>query len=429
MTEPSVDRLALLYRVSQTFNSTLDLDEVLNRVMDEVIAATRAERGFLMLRDASGQLAARAARGMDQRTVEDPGFQVSRGVVELVAREGRPQLTSDAQADAWLNIRESVVMLGLRSILCVPLQHKGATLGVIYVDNRLQAGIFKPDDLELLTAIASSAAAAIENARLYQVAVEKGRIERELQVAREVQAGLLPRNTPRLPGWEFAAHWQPAREVAGDFYDFIPVNLARADLPAPGIAQMGIVIADVTDKGMPAALFMALSRSIVRASVAQAPSPADGIECANRLICADATNGMFVTLFYAQIDPVTAEFTYVNAGHNPPLLYRAASGELVELARTGMVLGIGESVSFGQRTERLSAGDFVLLYTDGVTDAVDAQSREFGVDRLRRVTLDYRHASAEELLAALERAVGEFTGAAAPFDDITIVIVKRLSMR
>src|SRR3990172_516506 len=204
MTEPSVDRLALLYRVSQTFNSTLDLDEVLNRVMDEVIAATRAERGFLMLRDASGQLAARAARGMDQRTVEDPRFQVSRGVVELVAREGRPQLTSDAQADARLTIRESVGMLGLRSILCVPLQHKGATLGVIYVDNRLQAGIFRPDDLELLTAIASSAAAAIENARLYQVAVEKGRLERELQVAREVQAGLLPRDTPRLPGWEFA---------------------------------------------------------------------------------------------------------------------------------------------------------------------------------------------------------------------------------
>ena len=423
MIEPSVDRLALLYRVSQTFNSTLDLDQVLNRVMDEVIAATRAERGFLMLRDAGGQLLARAARGMDQRTIEDPKFQVSRGVVDAVARDGRPQLTSDAQADARLNIRESVVMLGLRSILCIPLQLKGTTLGVIYVDNRLQAGIFTRDDLELLTAIASSAAAAIENARLYQVAVDKGRLERELQVAREVQAGLLPRYTPRLPGWEFAAHWQPAREVAGDFYDFIPLDLAGASESAPGL---GIVIADVTDKGMPAALFMALSRSIVRASMAQASSPADGISHANRLICADASNGMFVTLYYAQIDPAAAEMTYVNAGHNPPLMYRAATGELIALQRTGMVLGIAESAGFGQRTERLSAGDFVLLYTDGVTDAMDAQGREFGMDRLRQVALEQRGAPAGEMLAALERAVGEFTGGVAPFDDITIVIIRRL---
>jgi len=425
MTETSVDRLALLYRVSQAFSSSLDLDEVLNRVMDEVIAATRAERGFLMLRDANDQLAARAARGLDQRTIEDSAFQVSRGVVDAVVRDGVPQLTSDAQADARLNIRLSVVKLGLRSILCVPLQIKGATLGVIYVDSRLQAGIFMPGDLDLLTAIASSAAAAIENARLYQVAVEKGRMERELQVAREVQAGLLPRETPQVPGWEFAAHWKPAREVAGDFYDFIPVSLAkvRAALPAPGL---GIVIADVTDKGMAAALFMALVRSIVRASMAQADSVTDGITHANRLICADSTNGMFVTLFYAQIDPDADALTCVNAGHNPPLLYRAATRELIELKRTGMALGILETAPFTQRAERLSAGDFVLLYTDGVTDALNASGQAFGVERLRQVILDHGDASATDVLSALDQAVAEFTGATTPFDDITVVVVRRV---
>jgi sigma-B regulation protein RsbU (phosphoserine phosphatase) len=426
MAEPSVDRLALLYRVSQTFNSTLDLDEVLNRVMDEVIAATSAERGFLMLRDADGNLVSRAARGLDQRTIEDPTFQVSRGVVEHVAREGLPQLTSDAQSDQRLSTRESVVLLGLRSILCVPLQLKGNTLGVIYVDNRLQAGLFRPGDLELLTAIASSAAAAIENARLYQVAVEKGRIERELQVARGVQAGLLPRTTPSLPGWEFAAHWQPAREVAGDFYDFIPVNLVKGPQAAPGPEQLGIVIADVTDKGMPAALFMALSRSIVRASMSQADSPADGIVHANRLICADSAGGMFVTLFYAQVDASTAELTYVNAGHNPPLLYRTESGELTELTRTGMALGIEAAVGYEQRSVSLQAGDAVLLYTDGVTDALDADGHEFGVDRLKQVLVSQRGATAGVVVAALEKAVGDFTGATAPFDDITIVVIRRL---
>lgn len=407
------DRLAFLYRISGTFNSSLDLDQVLDSVMDEVIAATRAERGFLVLREADGRLVFRAARGLDQRTIEDPAFQVSRGVVERVAREGQPQLTSDAQSDAWLSARQSVVILGLRSILCVPLQIKGNMIGVIYVDSRLQVGLFTPADLELLTAIAATAAAAIENAHLYQVAVEKGRMERELQVAREVQASLLPRQTPLVPGWEFAAFWQPAREVAGDFYDFIPGE------------RLGLVIADVSDKGMPSALFMAVSRSIVRASMAQRLSPADGIAQANRLICSDATNSMFVTLFYAQLDAATGELVYVNAGHNPPLLLRAESGELIELTRTGMALGIDDAAQYSQRSVRLNAGDFVLLYTDGVTDALDTHGQEFGLDRLRRAILDHRSASAAELAAALDQAVTDFS-ASAHFDDITVVVAKAL---
>ena len=421
--QPSGDRLALLYRLSQTFNSSLDLDEVLNRVMDEVIAVTRAERGFVMLHEVDGRLVFRAARGMDQNTIDDPQFQVSRSVVERVAREGQPVLTSDAQSDDRFSMRQSVMILGLRSILCVPLRIKDQVSGVVYVDNRLQAGIFTQADLELLTSIASSAAIAIENARLYQVAVEKGRMERELQMAREVQASLLPHETPQVPGWEFAARWQPAREVAGDYYDFIPVdfNLTKGSEPAPGL---GIVIADVSDKGMPAALFMALTRSIVRASVGHAPSPADGIAHANRLICADSAGGMFVTLFYALLNPEAGEITYVNAGHNPPLLYRAEQDRLVELTRTGMALGVVADSSFEQRTVHLDPGDFVLLYTDGVTDATDAHLQDFGMERLRRVILDQQHAPATDVVAALEQAIGDFTGSTAPFDDIATVVIR-----
>jgi sigma-B regulation protein RsbU (phosphoserine phosphatase) len=412
---PSTDRLALLYRVSQAFNSSLDLDEVLNRVMDEVIAATRAERGFLMLRDEGGALAFRAARGLDHQTIDAPEFQISRGLVERVAQEGRPVLTSDAQADARFNLRQSVLALGLRSILCVPLRLKGRPIGVVYVDNRLQAGIFQQDDLELLDAIAASAAIAIENARLYRVAVEKGRLERELQLAREVQASLLPRATPAVPGWEFAARWQPAREVAGDFYDFIPLDAGR----------YGLVIADVTDKGMPAALFMALARSIVRASVAAALSPAEAIGQANRLICADATNSMFVSLFYAQLDPAAREVTYVNAGHNPPLLYRAEEAEFVRLTRTGIVLGVHEAAPYEPRTVSLGPDDFLLLYTDGLTDALNAQGEAFEEARLQRLLREHSHASAPDLGAALERALHAFTGSTEPFDDVTFVVVKR----
>ena len=171
---PPTDRLALLYHLAQTFNSTLDLDQVLNSVIDEVIVATRAERGFVMLKEAGDKLTFRVARGIDQQTIEDPAFQVSRSIVEKVAADGLPIIAYDALTDTRFSMRQSVMILGLRSVLCVGLVIKNNILGVIYVDNRLQAGIFTDSDQELLSAIASNAAIAIENARLYRLAVEKG---------------------------------------------------------------------------------------------------------------------------------------------------------------------------------------------------------------------------------------------------------------
>lgn len=413
--QPSGERLALLYRLSQTFNSSLDLDEVLNRVMDEVITIMQAERGFVMLREEDGRLTFRVARGMDRNTIDEPEFQVSRGVVERVAREGQPILTSDAQSDDRFSMRESVLSLKLRAILCVPMHTKDRISGVIYVDNRLQAGIFTAEDRDLLTAIASSAAIAIENARLYQVAVEKGRLERELQMAYDVQAGLLPRQVPQFPGWEFAAKWQPAREVAGDYYDFIPLNED----------QLGVVIADVSDKGMPAALFMTLTRSIIRASTQLTGSPAQGIAHANRLLCADATRGMFVTLFYALLHP-SGRITYVNAGHNPPLLYRNGEEEPTALTRTGMALGVEVDTLYEQRSVQLAPEDYVLLYTDGVVDATDSDFQSFGLGRLQNVAGGRIGAPALEVATGLEQAVRDFTGTGNPYDDLTWVVMRCL---
>jgi phosphoserine phosphatase RsbU/P len=412
----SAERLRLLYRLSQTFNSSLDLDEVLNRVMDEVIAITRAERGFVMLPESDGQLHFHAARGIEQQSIDTPEFHISRGLVDRVATERQPLLTSDAQSDDRLSMRRSVVNLGLRSILCVPMLFRDKLVGIIYVDNRLQAGLFSQADLELLTAVAASAAIAIDNARLYQLAIDKGRLEQELQMARDLQRSLLPQYAPRLPGWQFVTHWQPARQVAGDFYDFLTTG-----------DQLGLIIADVSDKGMAAALFMALSRTVLRASLAQAPS-VEGIVQANRLICADAANGMFVTLFYGRLDPATGDLTYVNAGHDPPLHYRAASDDWQMLWPTGPVLGIDEAMNYQQRTIRLEPDDFLLLYTDGVTDALNNQQQEFGRAQLRQVVAAERHAPARALMSAVEKDLAAFVGGSEPFDDVTMLLVKRLAI-
>jgi sigma-B regulation protein RsbU (phosphoserine phosphatase) len=212
------------------------------------------------------------------------------------------------------------------------------------------------------------------------------------------------------------ARWRPARLVAGDFYDFLEADGGR----------LGLVIADVSDKGPPAALFMALTRSIVRASAPHSPSAAEGIARANRLICADSTGGMFVTLFYALLDPETGEITYVNAGHNPPLLYRRGLEVPTPLVRTGMALGVLEDAPFQQVALQLEPGDCLLLYTDGVTDAVDDAGQAFGLVRLERLVAERRNESAARIVAALERALDDFTGAVAPFDDVTIIAIKRL---
>jgi sigma-B regulation protein RsbU (phosphoserine phosphatase) len=411
----SSDRLALLCHLSQTFNSSLDLDEVLNKVMDEVIGAMRAERGFVMLREGDGNLVFRVARGIDQSTIGEPQFQISRSVVDEVAREGKPVLTSDAQQDSRFSDRRSVMILGLRSILCAPLKIKDHTLGVVYVDNRLQKGIFSVHDLEFLNTIASSAAVAIENARLYQVAVEKGRMERELQMALQVQSSLIPGIDPQTPGWEFASCWVPAHEVAGDFYDYIQANDC-----------LGIVIADVVDKGMAAALFMAFSRTILRASITRESSPKEAITEANQLICADSVYGMFLTLVYASIQVDTDDVTYVNAGHNPPYLYCSKEEKLTGLPRTGMLVGVDESTSYDQRSVNLNQGDFILFYTDGVTEAFNASGHTFGDDKLRQAILENREKSAGEIISVLKQTIDDFTLATAPSDDITMLIAKRL---
>jgi serine phosphatase RsbU (regulator of sigma subunit) len=255
--------------------------------------------------------------------------------------------------------------------------------------------------------------------------IQKEKLEHELRVARDVQASLLPQAVPTLPGWEFAASWLPARQVSGDFYDFIPPVSAGAAGQLACEGCWGLVIADVSDKGMPAALFMALTRSIVRASVVGPGSPVELIAQANRLVCADAAQGMFVTLFYGLLDPAAASLTYVNAGHDPPWHFQAASGQWTELTPTGMALGFFDGAPFAQRTVPVEPGDTLVLFTDGITDAESPERERFGRDRLGQVFQERRGQSAAELAAAIITAHRQFCGDAPLFDDVTLVVVRR----
>lgn len=343
--------------------------------------------------------------------VRGPGEYI--GEMSLLNQDGRRTASARARTPA-----EALVMTRADFDALLARRPTLAYAMVRVLSQRLsQAHNTSLHDLQVKNRELSEAYQALQAAQAQLV--EKEKLEHELHMAREVQASLLPRRTPQLPGWEFAAAWDPARDVSGDFYDFIP-------LPAgANSGQWGVVIADVSGKGMPAALFMALARSTVRASVIAAAQPADGLTHVNGLIHADAGRGMFVTLFYAQLNPATGDVTYVNAGHNPPWLYRAASDDWCELTRTGLALGMLPSAALRQATVQLQPGDFLLLYTDGLTDSANPRGERLELAAVRAAVDDCRRAPAAEIVARLEGAAAEFRAGQPLYDDITLVVMKR----
>jgi sigma-B regulation protein RsbU (phosphoserine phosphatase) len=407
--------LATLYEITRKLNSSLDLKEVLDYVMDRVIEVTGAERGFLMLRhEDTGILDFRVARGINKQDLDKPKFQVSRTIVNQVAESGESILTDNAQS-AYADT-QSVVMMALRSILCVPIKVKDRLIGVVYVDNRLHEATFDEGHLELVAAFASQAGVAIENARLYEIAVEKGRLQRELEMAHNIQQELLPSSFPVLPGYELATYWDSAREVAGDFYDCFLVEDGQG---------MGVVIADVSGKGAPAALFMAVARSLIRGSALAADSPEDMLRQVNHLITVDAgSSGMFVTVYYSLFKS-GGHMLGVNAGHNQPLLWRAKDGSLEWLPKGGRALGWFEDLPINGYQCQLEPGDMVIFYTDGLTEAEQVNHAAYGEERLAEIVQQHANrTTAQGMIDAIIKSVQEFVGEAPPFDDRTIVVVR-----
>jgi sigma-B regulation protein RsbU (phosphoserine phosphatase) len=411
---PNPEHLATLYEITRSLNSSLDLDEVLENVMDRVIEVTGAERGFLMLNNEySGELEFQVARGLDRKDLESPEFQVSTSILRKVQRTRQPLLTDNAQHDDRFTRGESIMILGLRSILCVPIMVKDRFIGLVYVDNRLHVGLFNEGHRDLLSAFASQAGVAIDNARLYKVAVEKGRMEKELQMAKDIQRGLLPHGLPAFPGYDIAADWRSAREVAGDFYDYFELDDSR----------LGVVVADVSDKGAPAAIFMAVSRSLIRGAALATHSPEAMLRQTNLTILKDTESGMFVTVYYVILEP-GGQFTGVNAGHNRPLLYRTRRQTHEFLPRGGRPLGWFEDLPVEALPYQLEAGDVLVLYTDGLTESENVLSEPYGEDRLVEVVRANAARPAADIVRAITTSVLDFMGAAPPFDDTTLVVIR-----
>ncbi|MGC9334648.1 MAG: SpoIIE family protein phosphatase [Anaerolineae bacterium] len=298
----------------------------------------------------------------------------------------------------------------------IPGLEGGEPLGGIYIEQG-RASELLASSASLIQSLAAQIASVYHSAQIRAKTREQRRIAQELMLGGRIQASLLPAHPPELPGWQIAAALDPARETSGDFYDFIAL---------PG-GRWGIVVADVSDKGVGAALFMALSRTLLRTYAGEYPDRADRVLAAvNARILSETRAGLFVTVFYAVLDPKSGTLIYANAGHHPPYVLRPDSDATPQvLARSGMALGVLENEIWVQETVELNPADVLLLYTDGVTDAQSPEGAAFGAQRLLRVAQERAAGSAVEIQAAILRALERFTGDAAQEDDITLVVLTR----
>jgi serine phosphatase RsbU (regulator of sigma subunit)/anti-sigma regulatory factor (Ser/Thr protein kinase) len=300
--------------------------------------------------------------------------------------------------------------------MVVPLVTQGELIGLLNLGPRLSDQEYSPDDRRLLESLAAQVAPAVKVGQLVREQEAevraRERIEQELEVARLIQQNFLPRELPELDGWQVAAYYRPARTVGGDFYDFI-------DLPN---GRIGLVVGDVTDKGVPAAMVMAATRSVLRAAAQRLLEPGDVLARVNDTLSAEIPPNMFVTCLYGVLDPATGLLRYANAGHNLPIV--GSGGEVSELRATGMPLGLLPGMSYEEKEATIAAGSSVLLYSDGLTEAHDPDREMFGTPRVRERLAAGAVAGAliSDLLADLDR----FTGAEAEQeDDITLVALAR----
>ncbi len=418
--EQRIHEQAALLQFSNQLLRRLDLDDLMDYLVEEVRAMLHADASALLLPgDVPGSLEFRAASGW--RVDPSPARQQVPDNDEsgpgVVMRTQKPLLVEDLQADDPAPWQPHWVQdEGFRSHALVPLLAEERSIGVLVIDQR-RPGCLQPDDLRFLQLMANQAAIAVEKGRLHEEEVRMQALEKELELGRRIQLSLLPTAPPAVDGWEIAVFYEAAKVVGGDFYDIF-------DLPnAP--ERLGLAIADVTGKGIPAALFMARVSSILRTVALRELDPSAALGYVNELIMRDGQPELFLTASYAQLDTATGRLTYATAGHPRPLWIQAVTGQVQELNASGIILGAFRSIELEQVQSEMAPGDVLVLYTDGVTEAMDSRRRLFGLKRLCAALKAHAGATAQEIVAAIVDAVQTFAGATAPSDDLTVLVVRR----
>lgn len=413
-----ITNLSALVEISKIINSTLDLDALLTMIMEIIKQVLNAESGSLLLIDESGgKLLFRIALGSNEKELKEKiSLKMGQGIAGWVAAHGEPIRVSDASQDKRFDpaIDETLGQKTL-SILCVPLQVQGKTVGVLEAINSKNPGGFSNDDMELFAAFSSQAAVAIESARMHTRLLEQQRVEHELRIAHQIQQNFLPSSFPKLAGAKTYAKTVPAWETGGDFFDVVDM----------GDGRIGAVIGDVSGKGVPAALYMVKALSEFRFRSPGALTIEKMLEALNDSLFDHSTSGMFVTLLYAVVDTLKHSLSYGNAGHLPLMRKAGESGGIESLdGGAGIPLGITKGAHYTAHTVALEKGDVLLLYTDGIIEARNRKGREFGLPRLRRLLSSSTATGPEAMVKQILRSVERFSKGMPRHDDLTALAIR-----
>ena len=405
--------LSALSQASMALISNRPVSELLDFILELAFEAIRAERGVLMLTTEDSGLSVEAVRSADgKNTTEEIAF--SRSIADKVVKEKVSILTKNALADPRFDRQQSIISLGIRSAMCVPLWHDDAVTGLIYVDSLSRENSFTEDDLTLLSSLANVAAVKLENAKLLEEMIEKKRMERELELAGEIQQNLLPSQAPRYPGWDLVGTNTPCYTIGGDYYDFIerPTGLA-------------VTLGDVSGKGASAALMMMVLRATVHFACQRESEVLSILSQTNGVMYHNSPAQFYVTFFFGDLETGSGRMRYVNAGHIPPILYRAKSRSIERLAAGGTVIGLFAETPFEAGEVELAPGDILLVFSDGLSEAWGQDEEEFGEDRMGALVRDNASLSARELERKIQDEVETFTAGARATDDRTLIVVKR----
>jgi sigma-B regulation protein RsbU (phosphoserine phosphatase) len=393
-------QIEALYEVGLAIASTLDFERLCEEILMRAVSLLDARRGALYLRDGAIMRLERAFGG-DADAIVDPD-----------SKEGRELLSGTPSPSCC-------ALPGAQFLLGVPIGVERVARGVLVVgdkESRHGVGPFADGDRRTLELFANQAAIALENAELHRTALEKERLEREVELAAEIQRQILPKGVPEVPGFELWGWSRPARHIGGDYYDFFGLDGAEG--------RLALVVGDVSGKGMPAALLVSTLHSSLRLLAERLSIRPELLERLNRHILESSAANKFITLFAGELDPASGGLVYLNAGHNPALVVRA-SGEVERLGPGGLPLGLLPDAHYRADRLELAGGDLLCLYSDGITEATSPADEEFGLERLAALLASQRGRALQEVMLAVDGAVTRFAEGAPQGDDQTMVLLRR----
>lgn len=418
MTLTAERKYRLLLELSQRISRTLDLQVVLDDLLEALRPAIAYDaagvfvlsRAVPLVRQGDANLIAGMVQtGFEDPPADDPMLRSGKGIIGHVVHTGETVIAPDVGRDP----RYVAGRRATRSELAVPIVSEAGVIGCLNLESD-RAGAFSRDDAELLEFFASAAALSIEKALLHRQVLDKQRLEDQLRLAREVQSGLLPGAPPHLPGYDIAAVALPTGAIGGDYYDYVSL----------GEGRLGLVVADVSGKGIPAALIMATFRAALRTEMRRQADLAAVAAQLNQAVLESGDASRFVTAVCAVLDAPSGRLTYVNCGHNPPLLLRGPGGR-EQLQQGGPALGLFDEAAFETGSAALEPGDRLVLYTDGAVEPTDDADREFGTERLEGAVREAAGRPAAEALRSVIDATRAFAGRQDYDDDFTLVVVQR----